>query len=242
MSDFFLVLILIITVMIYLNFRLKIIPAIQAKNLARINSSKKYAEVDFIVPQLNNKNYSLKKNFKIINETTLVGRLGLCRSFEVMAFCKMSELSKASKFYEGSILVSQYENYVEIPSVNNGDIVNFVVLNNNIFLLEIKCSSASFDELRSQFYSNQDTTLRILAPYFIKQKYFEQNLGGTGVSINSINTSSYSNSIYEEFLKMYQSSDGNVAHDLMYESVSELIIIRRKSQTQLREESESFIG
>jgi hypothetical protein len=227
--------------MIHLILRQKIIPFVESNNLARINSSKRYAEVDFIVPQLNNKNFSLRKNFKNINETTLVGRLGLCRSFEVMAFCKTSELSKSSKFFEGSIIVSQYENYVEIPSVSDGDIVNFVVLNNNLFILEIKYSPASFAELRNQFCFNQDTTLRILDPYFIKQKYYQQNLGGSGVSINSINTSSYSNSVYEEFLKIYRSSDGNVAHDLMYKSVSELIIIRRKSQTQIRKDNESFI-
>jgi hypothetical protein len=138
--------------------------------------------------------------------------------------------------------VTQVENFSEIPAVFDGDIVRFVVLNNNTFDLEIKCSSASFNELRHLFSANHDTTLRIVDPYFIKQKVFDLHLGGTGVSIKTINFSSdYGGSIYDLFLKEYQSGNGNSAHDLMYKSISELMIIRRKSQTQLRKEAEILV-
>jgi hypothetical protein len=241
MSEFLLVLILIIAVLIYLNLRLKILPLVQAKNLARINFSKRYAEVDFIVPQLRNESYSLKSGFDFVNEPTSIGRLGLCQTFQVKSFCKLSELSKGVKFFEGSIVVTQVENFSEIPTVFDGDIVRFIVLDNNIFDLQIKCSSASFNELRHLFSANHDTTLRITNPYFIKQKVFDFYLGGTGVSIKALNFSSdYGDSIYTLFLKQYQSANGNIAHDSIYKAVSELMVIRRKSQTQLRAEVESL--
>jgi len=239
MSEFLLVLILIIAALIYLNLHLKIFPLLQAKNLGRLSSSKRYAEVDFIVPQLKNESYSLKSGFDFVNGPTSIGRLGLCQTFQVQSFCKISELSKRIKFFEGTISVTQVENYSEIPTVFDGDIVRFVVLKNNKFELDIKCSSASFNELRHLFSANHDTTLRITDPYFIKQKVFDFHLGGTGVSINALSISSdYGTSIYDLFLKEYQANSGNIAYDLMYKSISELMVIRRKSQTQLRTEAE----
>ncbi|MCM0035755.1 MAG: hypothetical protein NBV66_08210 [Burkholderiaceae bacterium] len=242
MNEFILILILIIVVLIYLNLSLKIVPVVQAKSLFRTKSSKRYAEVDFIVPQLKSESYSLTGNFEYVNQDTTAGVLGLSRSFQVKGFCQVSELSMKSKFFEGNILVTSYENYPDILGTYDGDTVRFVVFDNSVFELEIKCSPASFDELKLQFSTNQDTTLRILHPYFKKQQAHQFLIGGIGVNINSINYSiGYNDSLYEGFLKQYQSSSNNIAHDSIYKAVSELMIIRRKSQTQLREEAVSHI-
>ena len=242
MSEFTLILILIIVVLIYLNLRLKIVPAVQAKNLFRNKSSKRYAEVDFIVPQLKSESYSLAGNFEYVNQDTKAGVLGLSRSFQVKGFCQVSELSKKARFFEGNIMVTSYENYPDLLSTYDGDTVLFVVFDNNIFELEIKCSPASFDELKRQFSVNQDTTLRILHPYFKIQQAHQFLIGGIGVNINSIDHSGgYNSSVYNNFLKQYQSANCNIAHDSIYKAVSELMVIRRKSQAQLREEAESLV-
>ena len=241
MNEFILILILIIVVLIYLNLRLKIVPVVQAKNLFRNKSSKRYAEVDFIVPQLKSESYSLAGNFEYVDQHTKTGVLGLSRSFQVKGFCQVSELSKSARFFEGNIMVTSYEHYPDILSTYDGDTVRFVAFDNNIFELEIKCSPASFDELKQQFSTNQDTTLRILHPYFKKQQAHQFLIGGIGVNIKALNFSSdYGGSIYDLFLKQYQSAHGNIAHDYIYKAVSELMVIRRKSQTQLRAEAESL--
>jgi hypothetical protein len=240
-NEFILVLILFIAVLIYLNLRLKIVPVVQAKNLFRNRSSKRYAEVDFIIPQLKSESYSLAGNFEYVNQHTKTGVLGLSRSFQVKGFCQVSELSKSARFFEGNIMVTSYENYPDLLSAYDGDTVRFVVFDNSIFELEIKCSPASFDELKLQFSTNQDTTLRILHPYFKKQQTQQFLIGGIGVSIKALNFSSdYGSSIYDLFLKQYQSTNGNISHDYMHKAVSELMIIRRKSKTELREEAETL--
>jgi hypothetical protein len=240
-SEFILVLILIIVVLIYLNLSLKIVPIVQSQNLFRNNTSKRYAYVKFIVPQLKGESYLLAGNLETVNQPIKIGLLGLSRSFQVMAFCEVAELSKKKQYFEGNIVVTQYEHHAELAKNFEGDTVRFIVFDNNIFEFEIKCSPESFDELRRQCSANQDTTLDILEPYFKKQKTFKFLIGGTGVSVNSINFSgSYINSVYEAFLKQYQSSNDNIAHDSIYKTVNELMVIRRKSQTQLRAEAEGL--